>query len=99
MRGYPLILGQPWLVTIDAYIGCCSGEMYTSHGDSRRKVTLYPPTRSIQEFRDTLCLDYNSDEETQRISLIHQNAESSKEGEIQDFLNNLDTMLNFESSS
>jgi len=45
--GHPLILGQPWLATIDAYIRCCSGDMYISHGDSRKKVTLYPPTRSI----------------------------------------------------
>lgn len=69
--------------------------MYISHGDSRKKVTLYPPARSIQELRDTLWLDYSRDEETQPVSLIHQNVESLQEGEIQDFLNNLDTMPNF----
>eukprot|EP00253_Pinus_taeda_P008331 PITA_08331 len=36
------------------------------------------------------------DEETQRISLIHQLTGSSQEDEIQDSLNNLDTMPNFE---
>jgi len=96
--GNPLILGQLWLATVDAYIRCCFGDMYISHGDSI-KVTLYPPARSIQELRDTLCLDYNSDEETHPVSLIHQNVESSQEGEIQDFLNNLDTTPNFESLS
>ena len=60
--GHPLILGQPWLSTADAYIGCRSGDMYISHGDSRKKVTLYPPTRSIQDLRDNLWLDQNSDE-------------------------------------
>ena len=40
--GHPLILGQPWLATTDAYIGCHSSDMYISHGDSRNKVTLYP---------------------------------------------------------
>ena len=73
--------------------------MYISHGDSRKKVTLYPPARSIQEFRDTLWLDYSSDEETQPISLIYKNVVSSQEDENQDFLNNLDTMPNFESLS
>lgn len=46
---HPLILGRPWLATIDAYIRCHSGDMYISHGDNRNKVTLYPAIRSIQE--------------------------------------------------
>lgn len=73
--------------------------MYISHRDSREKVTLYPPARSIQELWDTFWLHYSSDEETQSISMIHQCDESSQEGEIQDFLNNIDTMPNFESLS
>ena len=40
--GNPLILGRPWLATADAYIGCHSDDTYISHGDSRKKVTLYP---------------------------------------------------------
>ena len=47
--GHPLILGRPWLATANAYIGCHYGDMYISHGDSRKKFTLYPPARSIQE--------------------------------------------------
>lgn len=94
-----MILGQPWLPTTNAYIGCHSGDMYISNGDSRKKVTLYPPARSIQELLDTLWLDYSSDEETHPLSLIHQNVEPSHEGEIQDFLNNLDTTPNFDSLS
>jgi len=99
VRGRPLILVKPWLATTDAYIGCRSSDMYISHKYSRKKVTLFPPTRSIQDLLDTLWLDYSSDEETQPISLIHHNVEFSQEGEIQDFLNNLDTMPNFESLS
>ena len=38
--GHPLILVRPWLARADAYIGWCSGDMYISHGDSRKKVTL-----------------------------------------------------------
>ena len=70
--------------------------MYIFHGDSRKKVTLYPLARSIQNLRDNLWLDQSSDEETQPISLIHNYTRSSQEDEIQDFLNNLDTMPNFE---
>lgn len=91
-----MILGQPWLATVDAYIGCCFGDMYIAHGDSRKKATLYPPARSIQDLQDTLWLDQSSDEETQSISLIHHYTGPSQEDEIQDFLNNLDTMPNSE---
>ena len=62
--GHPLILGRPWLAMADSYIGCLCGDMNISHGDSRKKVTLYPPARSIQELRDTLWLDCSSDKET-----------------------------------
>lgn len=71
--------------------------MYISHGDSRKKFTLYPPARYIHEFKDTFWLDYDSsDQETQPISLIHHHTQSTREGELQDFLNNLDTMPNFD---
>lgn len=57
--------------------------MYISHGDSKKKVTLYPPTRSIQECKDTLSLDYDSsDDETQHISSIHHHTKSSQHGEL-----------------
>ena len=55
--GHPLILGRPWIATVDAYIGCRSRDMYISRGDSRKKVTLYSPARSIEDLRDTLWLD------------------------------------------
>ena len=38
--GNPSILGRPWLATDDAYIGCHSGDMYISHGDSDRKSVV-----------------------------------------------------------
>lgn len=45
--GHPLILGRPWLATIDAYSRCHFGDMYISHGYYRKKITLDPPGRSI----------------------------------------------------
>ena len=34
MDEHPLILGQPWLATTDAYIGCRAGSMTITRGDS-----------------------------------------------------------------
>jgi hypothetical protein len=31
-NGYPLIFGRPWLVTVDAYIGCRVGNMTITNG-------------------------------------------------------------------
>ena len=71
--------------------------MYILHGDSRKNVTLYPPARSIQELKDTLWLDfYSSDEETRLIFSIQHHTESAQDGELQDFLNNLDIMPSFD---
>jgi hypothetical protein len=47
LGGHPLILGRPWLATVDAFISCRSGDMTISHGDSVKKFTLYPPTKSL----------------------------------------------------
>jgi hypothetical protein len=32
LGGYPLILGRPWLATVDSYIGCRVGDMTISFG-------------------------------------------------------------------
>jgi hypothetical protein len=45
LGGYPLILGWPWLATIDAYIGCQSRNMTISHDTSTKQLSLYPPAK------------------------------------------------------
>ena len=40
---HPLILGRPWLATLDAYIGCQSGNMVISNGKVINNLILYPP--------------------------------------------------------
>ena len=45
LGGYPIILGRPWLATIDAYIGCLSGDITISDGKSTKKLVLYPPAQ------------------------------------------------------
>jgi hypothetical protein len=45
LEGHPLILGRPWLMTVDAYIGCRSGKMTISMGGVTRNLILYPPSK------------------------------------------------------
>ena len=40
LGGHPLILGRPWLATVDAFIGCRSGSMLISHGTERKQIAL-----------------------------------------------------------
>ena len=68
--GNPFIFRWPWLATTDTYIGFHSSHMYISHGDARNKVTLYPPTKSIQELHDTPWLDYDSSDEENNLDTM-----------------------------
>jgi hypothetical protein len=45
LDGNPLILGRPWLVKTDAYIGCCMGNMKISRGGVTKNLILYPPAK------------------------------------------------------
>lgn len=41
LGGYPVILGRPWLATVDAYIGCWSGDMTILDGNATKTLALY----------------------------------------------------------
>ena len=45
LGGHPLTLGRPWLATIDAFIGCRTGNMIITHGNENKQIILYPPTQ------------------------------------------------------
>ena len=45
LGGYPLILGRPWLATVDACIACQLGKMTISYGAKTKKLTLYSPAQ------------------------------------------------------
>ena len=49
LGGHPLILGIPWLATVDAFISCRYGDMYIYDGSSIKKCMLYPPVKIIIE--------------------------------------------------
>ena len=40
LGGHPLILGRPWLATIDAFISCRSSSMTISNGYETKQLTL-----------------------------------------------------------
>jgi len=61
LGGHPLILGRPWLATADAFISCRSGDMYISDGNSKKKITLYPPAKEITEIDDKEWIDDEDD--------------------------------------
>ena len=45
LDGHPLILGRPWLATVDAYIGCRQGNMTITRGPDIKNLALYPPAQ------------------------------------------------------
>eukprot|EP00253_Pinus_taeda_P021927 PITA_21927 len=87
LGGHPLILGRTWLATIDAFISCRSGDMYIFYGNPTKKLTLYPPGRTIIEIDDKEWID--DENETQPLFTISYIREDNQI---------LNTMENFESS-
>lgn len=61
LGGHPLILRRPWLATVDAFIGCRSGDMFISNGISTKKFTLYPPTKKTIEIGSEEWIDDDDD--------------------------------------
>jgi len=47
--GHPIILGRPWLATIDDLIGCRPGEITISNGHYVKNITLHPLDQPIVE--------------------------------------------------
>jgi hypothetical protein len=57
MGGHPLILGIPWLATVDAFIGCRSGSMTISDGYNTKKLTMFPHATPSAEPENSLWMD------------------------------------------
>jgi hypothetical protein len=74
-RGYPLILGIPWLATTDAYIGYRSGDMTISHKNSTKKLTLYPPAKPSLDLEKSSWIEYSDEEPT--LSMLTLEKEST----------------------
>ena len=85
LGGYPLILGRPWLSTVDAYIACRSGNMTISHGNSTKKLTLYPPAKPSPDLENSPWVE-DSDEELVRPLLTLDQASTFKQATEDDFI-------------
>eukprot|EP00253_Pinus_taeda_P014076 PITA_14076 len=88
LERHPLILGRPWLATVDAFISCRSGDMYISNGSSTKKFTLYPLAKAIIEVGDLEWVD-----DGDAIQLVFTLSEVSEDSQV------LNTLENFETSS
>ena len=45
LDGHPIIMGRPWLVTVDAYIGCRIDSMTIAKRDAIKNIAIYPPAK------------------------------------------------------
>jgi hypothetical protein len=71
LGGHPLILGRPWLATIDAFISCRSGSITISNGYETKQLTLYPHATPLINNDNSLWVDFD-DQTTQPILTIGQ---------------------------
>jgi hypothetical protein len=63
LTGYPLILGRPWLATVDAYISCRAGNMTIKNGHMSKQLVLYPPAQPSLEHDLPLWLEEEEEDE------------------------------------
>jgi hypothetical protein len=70
--GHPIVLGRPWLATVDAFIGCWSREMTISNGSQSQKIILFPPAQPTNEVTLWLENPYGEEECAQPLLTIEQ---------------------------
>lgn len=63
LTGYPLILGRPWLATIDANISHRTGNMTIKNGHMSKQLVLYPPAQPLLEHDLPLWLEEEDEDE------------------------------------
>ena len=62
MGQYPLILGRPWLATIDAYIAYKFGKMTISNGMHTKNLTLYSLAQPLLQDDQVVWPNLGNDE-------------------------------------
>ena len=70
LGGHPLILGRPWLTTIDACINYRLGSMTISDGTETKIITLYPPNQPSLETETPVWMDLEEEEGVQSLLTI-----------------------------
>ena len=62
LGGHPLIMGRPWLATVDACINCRSVFMTISDGTETKNLTLYPPAQPSLEAETSFWMEPKEEE-------------------------------------
>jgi hypothetical protein len=57
LGGHPLIIGRPWLETVDAFISCRSRNMTITNGVEIKHISLYSPAKSVNELKHVKWLN------------------------------------------
>ena len=65
-----MILGRPWIATVDACISCRSRSMIKSYGTEIKNLTLYPLAQSSLEAETSLWMEPKEDEGIQPLLTI-----------------------------
>jgi hypothetical protein len=86
LGGHPLILGRPWLATVDAFISYRSRSMMISNGYEMKQLTLYPHATPLASNDNTVWVDFE-DQPTQPLLTIGQ-ALSLKDSTEDEIINN-----------
>lgn len=63
LTGYPLILGRPWLATVDAYIKCRARNKTIKNEHLSKQLVLYPPAQPSLEHDLPLWLEKEEEDE------------------------------------
>ena len=69
---HPVVLGKPWLATVDVFISCQSEEMTISNGTQSQKLILFPPTQPSTEVPLWLENPYGEEDYTQPLLTLEQ---------------------------
>ena len=69
---HPVVLGRPWLATVDAFIGRQYGEMTISNETHNQKLTLFPPFQPTTKIPLWLENPYGEEECAQPLLKIEQ---------------------------
>ena len=90
LGGHPLILGRSWLATVDAYIGCRSGNMTITHGVETKHINWYPPAKPLLRSENTQWVEEEEEEHDLEGTLPVLTKENSEEDLINCCISNLD---------
>jgi hypothetical protein len=97
LGGHRLILGRPWLATVDAFISYRLGSRTISNGYETKHLTLYPYATPLSNNDNSVWVDFD-DQLTQPILTIEQ-ALSHKDATEDEVINTFicETLENYDS--